>query len=107
MIRDQRRESLEPEMGKLGEHFALVRDAVGHDAIERGDPIRGDEQQGVPEVENLADLAALELLDAGKVQSEQRFICHGKRMDLRQRFSNHKTRAGSRTACLIFCRLQV
>src|SRR5689334_3206702 len=59
-------------MGKLRKHLALARDAVGHDAIERGNAIRCDEQEGVAEVKDLADLAALELLDAGQVELQQR-----------------------------------
>ena len=52
-------------MGKLREHLAFARDAVGHDAIEGRDAVGGDEQEGVAEIEDLADLAGLEFRDAG------------------------------------------
>ena len=65
---------VEPEMGDLGEHLALAGDAVGQDAVERRDAVAGDEQQGVPQIEHLADLAALHLRHAGQLQPEQRNV---------------------------------
>ena len=39
---------LEPEMGELGQHLAFARDAIGHDAVEGRNPVRGDKQQASP-----------------------------------------------------------
>jgi hypothetical protein len=76
MIGNQLGEALKPEVRKLREHLALARNAVGHDAVEGRDAIRGDEQKGIAQVENLADLAALELLDARQVEVQQCFMRH-------------------------------
>jgi hypothetical protein len=51
-------------MGELGQNLSLARDAVGHDAIESGNPVRGDQEQFLAEIENLPDLAAFELFDS-------------------------------------------
>jgi len=58
MVRHERCETLEPEKGNLREHFAFARNAVGHDDVEGGDAVAGDEQQGVAEVKQVADFAA-------------------------------------------------
>jgi hypothetical protein len=58
----------EPEIGNLGEHFAFARDAVGHDDVEGGDAIAGDEQEAIAEVKDFADFAAADFLDARKFQ---------------------------------------
>ena len=59
------RQLIEPEMGNLRQHHPFERDAVGHDAIERGDAIRGDHEQVVAQVENVADLAAFDFIGPG------------------------------------------
>ena len=53
-----------PEGGHLRENLALARDAGGQDAVESGNAIRRHDEQGVAEVENLADFSAPELRDA-------------------------------------------
>ncbi len=77
MVRHERGKLLEPEMGNLREHLALARDAVGHDDVEGGDAVAGDEEVGVAEIENLADLAALDLRDAGQIELEKWLCAHG------------------------------
>ena len=64
-------------MGNLRQHFAFARNAVGHDDVEGGDAVGGDEQQTVAEIENLADLAAFHFLDSGQIKLENRFVWHG------------------------------
>ena len=64
MVRHDVRNLIEPKMRQLREHFAFARNAVGHHAIEGRDAVAGHEKKRIAEVENLADLAALELLDA-------------------------------------------
>ena len=79
MVGHERGEFLEPEMRNLREHLALARNAVGHDDVEGGDAVAGDEQQPVAEVEDFAHLAAAEFFDAGQVELENGFtfgICH-------------------------------
>ena len=75
--RTSRGKFLEPEMRDLREHFALARNAVGHDDVEGGDAVAGDEQQAVAEVEDFADLAALEFFDAGQIELENGVVWHG------------------------------
>ena len=40
-------EAREPEVGELGEDAAFVRDGGGHDDVEGGEAIRGDDEEGV------------------------------------------------------------
>ena len=86
MVRHERGKLIEPEIRNLGEHLALTRDAVGHDDIKRRDAVAGDQQQPVAEVENLADLAAAQFLDAWQLEREDRFvigISHAENMKFR------------------------
>src|ERR1017187_3202012 len=76
MIRHERRKFLKPEMGNLREHLALARNAVGHDDVEGGDAVAGDEQEAVAEVEDFADLAGANFFDAGQVELENRCVVH-------------------------------
>src|SRR5208283_1838225 len=73
MVRLERFGLREPEIGNLREHFALARDAVGHDDVERGDAVARDEEQPVAEVKNFAHLAALELFYAGQFELQDGF----------------------------------
>ena len=57
VVRHDRRGVPEPERRELREHLALVRNARAEHVVERRDPIGGDEQQAVAEVEQVADLA--------------------------------------------------
>jgi hypothetical protein len=56
----------EPPVAHLGEDGALARDAVGQDDVEGREPVRGDEQEGVAEIEDLADFSRG---DAGEGQT--------------------------------------
>ncbi len=50
---------LEPEIGDLRQDFSLERDAFVHNDIVRRDPIRSDNEQLIPEIVNIAHLAAV------------------------------------------------
>ena len=76
MIRHERGKFLEPEMRDLREHFAFARDAVGHDDVEGGDAVAGDEQEAVAEVKDFADLAGADFFDAGQIELENGFVIH-------------------------------
>jgi len=65
-------------MRDLREHFALARNAVGHDDVEGGDAVAGDKQKTVAEVENFADFAGADFFDAGQVEVENRCVHFGK-----------------------------
>src|SRR5207249_1202350 len=47
----------EPELGQAGQHAALVGNAGGQHPVESADPVGGDDDQAVPEVVNVTDLA--------------------------------------------------
>ncbi len=76
MVRHERGKFLEPEVRDLREHFALARNAVGHDDVEGGNAVAGDEQEAVAEVEDFADLAGADFFDAGQVELENRGVVH-------------------------------
>ena len=63
-------------MRNLREHFAFARNAVGHDDVEGGDAVAGDEQEAVAEVKDFADFAGADFFDAGQVELENRFVIH-------------------------------
>src|SRR5229473_4736900 len=92
MIRRQRGEALEPEVRQLREHLAFARDAVGHDAIEGRDPVRRYQQQGLAQIKNFADLAALYLANAGQINLEQWFGRHRRMMKFPVQRSKFKDR---------------
>jgi len=71
-----------PKMGNLGEHLAFARDAVGHNAIKGGYSVRSDKQQAVAKVKDLAHFAALHFFEAGQIQIQQGFVCHGRKYGL-------------------------
>ena len=50
---------VEPERRKLRQHLALVRDTRAQHIVERGDPVRGDDEEGVAEVVDVANFALL------------------------------------------------
>ena len=70
VVRHEAGEAVEPEEGDLREDFAFARDAVGHDDVEGGEAVAGDEQEAVAEVEDFADFAGLDLRDAGQFNLE-------------------------------------
>src|SRR5665213_3429315 len=76
MIRHERGKFLKPEMRDLREHFAFARNAVGHDDVEGGDAVAGDEQEAVAEVEDFADFAGANFFDAGQIKLENRCVVH-------------------------------
>jgi hypothetical protein len=62
------RNSVEPELGKLSEHRALVGDRVGKDHVEGGNPVGGDQQKLVLELKDLPDLPAADFANSGKIE---------------------------------------
>ncbi len=74
MVRHERSKFLKPEMRDLREHLALARNAVGHDDVEGGNAVAGDEQEGVAEVEDFADLAGADFFDAGQIELQDGFV---------------------------------
>ena len=70
MIRHERGKFLKPEMRDLREHFALARNAVGHDDVKGGDAVAGDEQEAFAEVIDFADFAGADAFDAGEIELE-------------------------------------
>jgi hypothetical protein len=63
-------------MRNLREHFALARNAVGHDDVEGGDAITRDEQETVAEVEDFADFAGADFFDAGEIELQNGYVVH-------------------------------
>src|ERR1017187_6460624 len=55
---------------------SLARNAVGHDDIEGGNAVAGDEQKTVAEVEDFADLAGADFFDAGQIKLENQCVVH-------------------------------
>ena len=50
-------EQIEPELGELGEHLALVGDLVFQNVVEGRDAVGGHEQQPVAQIVQIAHLA--------------------------------------------------
>jgi hypothetical protein len=59
MVGDDPACAIEPEGGNLREDLALVGNARAEDVIKRGDPIGRDDEETVPEVVEISDLALL------------------------------------------------
>jgi hypothetical protein len=57
MVVDHARSLGEPPVAHLRENRALARNAVGQNHIEGRKPVRRDEQEGIAEIEDLADFA--------------------------------------------------
>jgi hypothetical protein len=58
VMRHEVAHALEPKRRQLRQDLAFVGDAAAEDVIERGDPIRRDDQQIVAGLVDVADLAA-------------------------------------------------
>ena len=63
-----------------------ARDAVGHDDVEGGNAVAGDEQEAVAEVIDFADLAGADFFEAGQVELENRFVHGAKNNDSSPKF---------------------
>jgi hypothetical protein len=70
----------EPEFAQGGEDAALLGDGVREYDIERADTIGGNEEQRISQIEDLAHLAALELLDAWEIDLRH-CVRHGARLN--------------------------
>src|SRR6267154_2622871 len=76
MVRLKRFGLGKPEVRDLRQHLAFARDTIGHDHIEGRDAIRSDKKETVAEIENFADLAALQFLNSGQFESEHCVSSH-------------------------------
>src|SRR6266850_2338557 len=76
MVRLKRFGFGKPEVRDLRQDFAFARDAVRHDDVECRDTIRSDEKEPVTEIENFADLAALQFFYARQFELEHCVISH-------------------------------
>ena len=65
---------VEPELRELGQDLPLVRDERGQDEVEGRDPVRGDDEQLVAEIEDVADLALLEKRETGELDIADGFF---------------------------------
>ena len=73
VVGDDVRGPVEPEIADLAEHLALARDRVGQHHVERAQAVGGDHQQvAIAQVEHVADLAAVDQVQAGQVGLQQR-----------------------------------
>jgi hypothetical protein len=70
------RKSPKPESGNLVQDRAFLRNRIRQDDIEGRQPIGGDEEKSVPEVEDFTDFAGAEFGDARKVKRSNQGACH-------------------------------
>ncbi len=71
---------VKPEPGQGGQHAAFAGDAGGQDHVKRRKPVRGDNQQRIAEVVDVAHFALNKLRQAGNVGLEEcasHSIIHG------------------------------
>jgi len=57
-------ELAEPELGEPIKHLTLERNAVRHDHIERAQAVGGHDEKGAADLEDFADLATGDMLEA-------------------------------------------
>ena len=74
MVRHERGEFLKPEMRNLREHLALARNAVGHDDVEGGNAVAGDEAESGRRGRRLRGPCRTEFFDAGQIELQNRFV---------------------------------
>ena len=67
MVLDLAAEEVEPEFRDLRQNDAFIGNPVGHDDVERADPVGGDDEQLVAEVVDVAHLAPHRLV-AGNIR---------------------------------------
>jgi hypothetical protein len=73
MVGDDVAGAPEPEVRDLGQHPALLRDRVRQHHVERRQPVGGhDQHQVAVDRVDVADLAAVEQLEAGELGFEHR-----------------------------------
>jgi hypothetical protein len=70
------RESPKPERGNLVQDRAFLRNRIGQDDIEGRQPIGGDKEESVAEVEDFTDFAGAEFADARKVERSNQGAFH-------------------------------
>ena len=66
VVPDEPLELPEPEGRELRQDRALAGDPGGEDDVEGGDPVRGDDEEAIPEVVDVPDLAAAGGRETGK-----------------------------------------
>src|SRR6266852_5312880 len=69
-------QEIEPEERELSQNAALVGDWRGKDDVEGGEPVRGDDQELVAEIVDVADFAARSRCQAGELRFPHDF--HGR-----------------------------
>jgi hypothetical protein len=89
-------EPAEPEVGELGQDLPLVGNARREDDVEGRDPVAGDEQDGVAQIIELADLAAPGEARRGQVRFGDG--AHGV-VNLAQSAASAPTSANVRVSC--------
>ena len=75
VVRKDVAELLKPKKGELRENAALIRDRGGHDDVEGGKTIGGDDEEFVAEVVDIANLAARDGRDTRKVSFANHLRC--------------------------------
>ena len=71
VVWDDMSDLFKPELRDGREDAPLERNACGHDHVESRDAVGGEKQKPVAQVENLADLAATQFLQAGNVNGQK------------------------------------
>jgi hypothetical protein len=64
-------EAMEPEGREFVQHLPLARDGVWQNAVESGNAVCGYQQEVLSKVEDFADFAAAEFLDARQIAGEK------------------------------------
>lgn len=85
-------ELLEPEIGERREHFPLVGNRRGQNAIKSRDAVGRDKKQGFSEIENLSDFAAAQFRDSRKGTFEK---LHGSQSSQRETESKQPGLSGA------------
>ena len=67
MIRNEVLQKIEPEQRKLREDPSFIRNRCGHDDIECGKTVGGDNEQFVAEIVDVAHFAASRGRNAGEI----------------------------------------
>src|SRR5271168_2874557 len=61
-------------MRNLREHFALARNAVGHNDVEGGNAVAGDQQKAIAEVKDFTDFSRAHFFDARQLELQNWFV---------------------------------
>jgi hypothetical protein len=67
----------EPELGERRQDFTFSGDGVRHDDVEGRDPVRRHDEQILPQIVEVADLAAVDELQAFEICLVEGWLGHG------------------------------